>query len=162
MTVLPKLTVQNKHQRMIFAEWAQNNEVSFKNVWFFDKAHYHMDGVVNKLNVRFWASEYPRVIHEKVHHATRITVWVATSSHGLPGPIFFEETVNICTIRLCLTFLPQVFHYKLSGSCRMEQGRTQRMLFRAFCMTLSTCVSSQTDCLIISNVERTGPWTVLI
>jgi hypothetical protein len=32
------------------------------------------------------------VIHEKVHHAPR--VWVATSSQGLLGPIFFEETVN--------------------------------------------------------------------
>jgi hypothetical protein len=27
-TMLPKLTVQNKHQRMEFAEWAENNEVS--------------------------------------------------------------------------------------------------------------------------------------
>jgi hypothetical protein len=25
MAVLPKLTVQNKHQRTAFAEWAQNN-----------------------------------------------------------------------------------------------------------------------------------------
>jgi hypothetical protein len=28
MTLLPKLTVQNRHQIMAFAEWAQNNEVS--------------------------------------------------------------------------------------------------------------------------------------
>ncbi|PNF20358.1 hypothetical protein B7P43_G12827 [Cryptotermes secundus] len=34
MTVLPKLTVQNNHQRMTFAEWAQNNKVSLNNVWF--------------------------------------------------------------------------------------------------------------------------------
>jgi hypothetical protein len=47
MTVLPKLTVRNKHQRMAFAEWAQNN------VWFSDEAHFHSDGVVNKQNVRF-------------------------------------------------------------------------------------------------------------
>jgi hypothetical protein len=59
-----------------------------------------------KQNVRFLASENPWVIHEKVHHAPRITVWVASSSHGLLGPIFFEETVNserflsICTILL--------------------------------------------------------------
>jgi hypothetical protein len=42
MTVLPKLTVQNKQKRMAFAEWAQNNEVSFNNVRF------HLDDVVNK------------------------------------------------------------------------------------------------------------------
>jgi hypothetical protein len=40
------------------------------------------DGVVNKQNVQFWASDNPRVIYEKVHHAPRITVWVAISSHG--------------------------------------------------------------------------------
>jgi hypothetical protein len=31
---------------MAFTEWAQNNEVSFNNVWFSDKAHFDLDGVV--------------------------------------------------------------------------------------------------------------------
>jgi hypothetical protein len=48
ITVLPKLTVQNKHQRMAFAEWAQNTEVLFNNVWFSDEKHLHLDDVVNK------------------------------------------------------------------------------------------------------------------
>jgi hypothetical protein len=52
ITVLPKLTVENKHQRMAFAEWAQKNEVSFNSVWFFDEAHFHLDGVVNTQHVR--------------------------------------------------------------------------------------------------------------
>jgi hypothetical protein len=91
--VLPKLTVQNKHQRMAFAEWALNNEVLFNNVWF-SEAHCHLHGVVNKQNMQFSVSENPCEIHGKVHHARRITVWVAISSHGLQGPIFFEETVK--------------------------------------------------------------------
>jgi hypothetical protein len=37
---------------MAFAEWAYNNEVSFNNVWFSDEAHFHLDDVVNKQNVR--------------------------------------------------------------------------------------------------------------
>jgi hypothetical protein len=53
-----------------------------------------LHGVADKQNVRFWATENSPVIHEKVRHAPRITVWVAISSHGLLGPIFFEETVN--------------------------------------------------------------------
>jgi hypothetical protein len=53
MAVLPKLTVRNKHQRMAFAEWAQNNEVSFNNVWSSDEAHFYLYGVVNKQNMRF-------------------------------------------------------------------------------------------------------------
>jgi hypothetical protein len=40
MTVLQKLTVQNKQKRMAFAEWDQNNEVSFNNVRFCDEAHF--------------------------------------------------------------------------------------------------------------------------
>jgi hypothetical protein len=67
---------------MEFVEWGQNNEVLFNNDWFSDGAHFHLDGLVNKQIVRFWASENPRVIHEKVRHAPRITVWVTVSSHG--------------------------------------------------------------------------------
>jgi hypothetical protein len=44
MAVLPKLTVQNKHQRMEVAEWAQ----WFNHVWFSDEAHFQLHGVVNK------------------------------------------------------------------------------------------------------------------
>jgi hypothetical protein len=110
MTVMPKLTVQNKHQRMAFAEWAQNNEVFFNNVLFSNEAHIHLHGVVNKQNVRFWASGKPCVIHEKVHHALRITVWVTILSHGLLGPIFFEETMNSerYLSMLCNTFVPHL------------------------------------------------------
>jgi hypothetical protein len=93
MRVLPKLTVQNKHQWMTFTDWAQNDDVLF-NVWFSDEAHFHSDGEVNKQNVRFWVSENPCEIHKKVHLALTITVCVAISSYVLLGPIFFEETVN--------------------------------------------------------------------
>jgi hypothetical protein len=96
-----KLTVQNKHQRMTFSEWAQNAEISFNNVWFSDEAHFHLDGVVNKQNVRFWASENPRMIHEKVHHAPRITVWVTISGDELLGPIFFEDIHNNIVVLDC-------------------------------------------------------------
>jgi hypothetical protein len=54
------------------------------------------------------------VTHEKVIHALRITVWVATSSHGLLKTIFFEETVNSeCYLSmLCNTF---VLHLLVTG-----------------------------------------------
>jgi hypothetical protein len=77
---------------MTFAGWAHNNEVSFNYVWFFDEAQFHFDGAVNEQNVRSWASENPRVIHEKVYLALRIAVWVAMSGHRLLGPIFFEKS----------------------------------------------------------------------
>jgi hypothetical protein len=73
---------------MAFAEWAQNNEVSFRNVWFSDEAHFHLFCMVNKKKVQFLASENPPVIREKVQHAPNITMWVAISSHGPLGLIF--------------------------------------------------------------------------
>jgi hypothetical protein len=52
---------------MAFAEWVQNNKISFSNVWISDEAHFHLDGVVNKQDVRCLASGNPSVIDEKVH-----------------------------------------------------------------------------------------------
>jgi hypothetical protein len=64
------------------------------SVWFSGEAHFHLDGVANKKNVRFWASEIPRVLTEKTHHAPKITIWVAIYSQGPIGPVFFDQTVN--------------------------------------------------------------------
>jgi hypothetical protein len=116
MTVLPELTVPNKYQRMAFAEWSQNNVVSFNNVWFSNTAHFHLDGVVNKQNAWFWALENPCVIHEKVHRALRITVLVSISSRGLLQPIFIEKTMkNECYLSMLHnTFVPHLFATGLS------------------------------------------------
>jgi hypothetical protein len=112
----------------------QNNEVSFNNVWFSDEAHFHLYGVVNK---QIW--DFGRVIHEKAHHASRITVWAAISNRRLLQSIFFEETVNSERYlnMLCNTSVPhllvKVCRYKLGGSCRMEPCHTHS----EFCFGLS-------------------------
>jgi hypothetical protein len=62
-----------------------------------------LDDVVNKMGRGSWPSENQCVIHEKVHHAPRITVWVAISSHGLLGPIFFEEAANSVILNTSFT-----------------------------------------------------------
>jgi hypothetical protein len=109
---------------MAFAEWSQNNEDSFNNVWFSDQAHFHLDGVVHKQNVRIWESENACVIHEKVHHAPRITMWVAISSHGLLWPIFFEETVamlrNTSVPHLLATGLPLQAQWFMQEGVRLH------------------------------------------
>jgi cytidylate kinase len=70
--VFTKLTAENKHQSMAFSEWAQNNEVSFNNVWFSDEKHFHFDRAVNKKNKLFSKSQNPHVIYEKVHHVPKL------------------------------------------------------------------------------------------
>jgi hypothetical protein len=54
------------------------------------------------------------MIHEKMHHAP--IVWVTISSHGLLGPIFFEETVNTERYLSMLrdTFVPHLLATGLS------------------------------------------------
>ena len=40
-----------------------------------NEAHFHLDGFVNKQNARFWASENPKVIHQRPLHAAKVPVW---------------------------------------------------------------------------------------
>lgn len=70
-----------------------------------DEAHFHLDGDVNRQNLRYWSSENPRLVHEKPLHSDRVTVWCATTPHGIIGPYFYEnengETVTVNAERYC-------------------------------------------------------------
>lgn len=62
-----------------------------------DEAHFHLTGIVNKQNFRYWAKDNPQIIHERPLHSPKLTVWCAVSQFGVIGPYFFEEegvTVN--------------------------------------------------------------------
>jgi len=63
------------------------------------KAHFHLNGFVNKQNCRIWGSENPRIIHEKQMYPQRVTVRCRLWSRGLIGPYCFEEaTGNTVTV----------------------------------------------------------------
>ena len=86
-----------------------------------DEAHFHLNGFVNKQNLRYWGVENPRIVNEKELHPQRVTVWCAIMCDRIIGPYFFEnaegftETVNRERYRQMLnTFLrPVVIHLRV-------------------------------------------------
>lgn len=73
-----------------------NNEVDdFKSkIIMSDEAHFHLNGYVNKQNLRFWATENPRVMHEEPLHPLKATVWCGVYARGVIGPYFFEDAIG--------------------------------------------------------------------
>jgi len=65
------------------------------NIWFTDESHFHLDGYVNKQNMRIWGSENPNVVLEKSARPIYVTVWAAISTRGIIGPYFFENSKGI-------------------------------------------------------------------
>ena len=47
------------------------------NMWFSDEAHFHLDGAVNKQNMRFWGTAKPEFHAEKPLHSAKVTAWAA-------------------------------------------------------------------------------------
>ena len=73
-------------------------------VLFSDEAHFHLCGIVNKQNFRYWAVDNPRELHERPLHSPRVTVWCAIAEFGMWGPYFFEEegvTLTVTSDRYC-------------------------------------------------------------
>jgi len=62
-----------------FAQWAEQrlieDEHFYRKIIFFDEAHFHLGGYVNKQNCRIWGSENPHVVMEKPMYPQRVTVW---------------------------------------------------------------------------------------
>lgn len=84
--------------------------------------------MVNKQNVCFWALENPYVIHEKVRHAPRVTVWdTGNTSHGIIGHFFFEQTVNSeCYFNMLVhsSFVPELIAKRLDNQWFMQDEAT--------------------------------------
>ena len=92
-----------------------------------DEAHFQLNGEVNKLNCRIWASEHPREIHEHLLFPLKVTVWCGVTSSRIIGPYFFEdsdgntETVNGNRYRQMLQ--EHLFH-------EMEDMNTENICFQ--------------------------------
>jgi len=57
-----------------------------------DKAHFHLNGVANKQNYRYWTMKYLRnYIYEQPLHSPRVTIFSSISKRGIIGPSLFEK-----------------------------------------------------------------------
>lgn len=93
LAVCHKLSLADKRQRVDFCnrmmEILDENDEAL--VVMSDEAHFHLDGTVNKQNLRFWCAENPKIVSERPLHSSRVTVWCAVSEKGIIGPYFFES-----------------------------------------------------------------------
>ncbi|GBL97626.1 hypothetical protein AVEN_49135-1 [Araneus ventricosus] len=64
-------------------------------IWFTDEAHFHLGGVVNRHNWRFWGTENPHLSHAQPLHSPKLTIWAAISCKDIIGPFLLPETVTI-------------------------------------------------------------------
>ncbi|GFY13840.1 hypothetical protein TNCV_986121 [Trichonephila clavipes] len=112
---------QNDHQaRHRFVEWAQNEIAVVPDfhtrILFSEKAHFWLNGYVNKLNCRIWSEANPQVYVETPLHPEKLTVWCALWAGGIIGPYFFKHdegpivTVNGDRYRAMITnfFIPEL------------------------------------------------------
>ena len=75
----------------------ENNPSILDNIWFSDKAVFHLSGRVNRHNTRIWETENPKVIEEKERDSPKLVVWCAISDKGIIGPYFFRDDARRTT-----------------------------------------------------------------
>ena len=63
-----------------------------------DEAHFHLSGMVNKQNFRYWSQNNPCELHQRPLHSPKVIVWCAMGSFGMWGPYFFEEEGTTVTV----------------------------------------------------------------
>jgi hypothetical protein len=70
------------------------DEEWINNIWLTDKAHFHLDGSINRQNLRVWGggNHAPEEVVERTLHSLRLTTWCSISPKGIiVGPLWFED-----------------------------------------------------------------------
>jgi hypothetical protein len=78
---------------------------------FSEEATFHINGRVNRHNVRVWGTENPHVTLEHERDSPKVNVFCAILKEKVSGPFFFVEntvTGNTYVDMLTLWLLPQL------------------------------------------------------
>ncbi|KAL4131917.1 hypothetical protein QTP88_009149 [Uroleucon formosanum] len=71
-------------------EKSEEVEQFFYRIIFSDEATFHLNGKVNRHNVRIWRLEDPRVVVEHERNSPKLNVFCAVSRKKVYGPFFFD------------------------------------------------------------------------
>ena len=93
MVISQQLKPTDHEQRLNFARQMKTIFEANDNLTLLmsDEAHFHLNGMVNKQNFRYWATENPREIYKRPLHSPKVTVWCAMGKTAIIGPYFFED-----------------------------------------------------------------------
>ena len=86
----------------------EENEEFHRKIIFSDEAHFWLNGIVNKQNMRYWSAANPNVLLETPLHPKKVTVWCGFHAGGVIGPCCFVDendrhvTVNVERYRAML------------------------------------------------------------
>lgn len=120
----------DKGARLTFCEeFLHQHRGEIHNLLMSDEANFHLDGVVNKQNFRYWGVENPHELFTKNLHSPKVVVWCGVASFGIIGPYFFEDENNRSVtvnseryINMLQTFLiPELIRRGLNGAILFQQ-----------------------------------------
>jgi hypothetical protein len=97
LTLVQALTENDKQLRTVFSvnmlEFLENDDFGDRIV-FSDEATFHINGRVNRHNVRIWGSEHPRQIIEHVRDSPKLNVFAAIYIHAM----YIEARIQIINL----------------------------------------------------------------
>lgn len=97
-TMHQKLNNSHKKTRNEFCEkvykMIETEQFDADEVIFSDKAHFNLDGYVNKQNYQHWGTERPEYSQSKSAHPLRITAWAAIYREKIFLTLFEERVTG--------------------------------------------------------------------
>jgi hypothetical protein len=84
------LSVRYEFCREILSRIVNDNDLPARFI-FSDEATFHINGKVNRHNVRVWGTENPHVTLEHERDSSKVNVFCAISKEKVYGPFFFVE-----------------------------------------------------------------------
>lgn len=113
--LVQELSEDDYDRRLEFAEWfngcADEDPRFYRQFLWSDEATFKLNGIVNRHNCVFWASDNPHITMEQALNLPGVMVWCGVSVYGIIGPYFFEGNATAQTYLDLLIELREVLNH---------------------------------------------------